>query len=293
MWSIIHVAVNFIVGAKVIGWIVPVHPELVAAYELAVTYNNGASVPLLVFAGLTRSTPQLRDDPGAYDRAVALIFSYVLLWNFTFWSLGVAHIERNAAKLKNRASVVNAEGHAASSTDSSREAPVSLATHVTVVDEEAMVEGGTLPRGMPLALQGNGGGRYDEEPVSSYRAPPPPDIKHATVRFAKAHLFASTIDTSFLSRARSVELLTMAGGVAWRVFRKAVLTPPVLGIIGGVVIGLSDGLHWLLFVPGGPLQPVGDVLALVGQPSVPCSNLILGGSLYHGLLDLWRIVQVC
>lgn len=297
-WSLLHAIVNFIVGAKVMGCMVPIDPELVAAYELAVTYNNGASVPLLVFAGLTRSTPQLRGDTGAYDRSVGLIFAYVLLWNFTFWSVGVAHIERNAARLR----AARAAAAAAAATAATAALPDLESADSHSGSPEQRPSGRDRKGPPPLSEQSEAGGSggYDARPlgpaglVAGSGAAPAATAPSLSVLFAPAAGAANSADgaMSVFSRQHWEAALYAGGGIAWRAFRKAIITPPVLGIIGGVVIGLSGPLRSLLFVPGGALQPIGDVLALVGQPSVPCSNLILGGSLYHGLADLWRIVQV-
>ena len=65
--------------------------------------------------------------------------------------------------------------------------------------------------------------------------------------------------------------------------RKVLLTPPMVGIGVGVVIGLIEPLRTAFFVRGGLLQSIGDITAMLGTPCVPLSNLVLAGSLYHGV----------
>lgn len=66
--------------------------------------------------------------------------------------------------------------------------------------------------------------------------------------------------------------------------QKALLTPPVVAVAGGITIGLITPLSSALFEDGGSLKIFGDVLIIVGQPAIPASNVVLAGSVYHGIV---------
>lgn len=202
LWCLLHAGVNYLVGGVVLPRLVAIERHFAATFTLAATFNNGASVPLLVFAGLVKA-PQLRSDVTAYDRAVVLIFLYVLLWNAVFWGAGVPIMQADVAS---------------------------------------------------RAQQPSGGGGSGSAAVR-----PPGDSGSAVTRLAHSVAAAA---------------------------RKALLTPPMLGIAIGVVVGMWPALGSAMFGADGWLAPVGGVTTLLGAPSVPISNLILGGSLYHGIVDL-------
>jgi predicted permease len=72
--------------------------------------------------------------------------------------------------------------------------------------------------------------------------------------------------------------------------RHGLLTPPVLAIAVGIIVGLSGGGD-VFFKRGGGLFPLGEVILLLADGAVPLSNLVLAGSLYHGLretIQRWR-----
>jgi predicted permease len=235
-WSIIHPVVNFLVGGLLVARIVKPERHFKITFQLAATFVNGASVPLLVMAGLCKS-PQLINDTTAYERAVVMVFLYVLLWNLLFWSAGNMLMENDVQKQKletasSASSTVATQETAGQVSQDSGDGHETKATH--------------------------------ERAVSIIPSPP---------------VVAPTSPV--------VPKRTDWRTLVWNIVRKAVLTPPVLGIVVGIVIGLWDPLRYVLFASDGALFSVGQVITLLGQPSIPISNIVLGGSLFQGLADLY------
>jgi predicted permease len=75
-----------------------------------------------------------------------------------------------------------------------------------------------------------------------------------------------------------------------KAMRAGLLTPPVVAIAIGILVGLTP-LQGALFERGGSLLPVGDVVATLGAAAIPMSNLVLAGSLFHGLRDAYERFQ--
>jgi predicted permease len=87
-WSIIHMAINYAVGWPIGKYVVKPEPHLRRSFILALTFNNNASVPLLLLAAVCKG-PQLAQDATAVERSVMYTFTYALVWNLLFWSLGL------------------------------------------------------------------------------------------------------------------------------------------------------------------------------------------------------------
>lgn len=271
LWSIIFMVVNGCVGMAV-QRAVAVEPHLRASFTLASVFNNSASVPLLLLNGLCKSS-QLADDPLAFERATAYIFAFSLPWNLCFWSAGLAFSRSDAIKQglllpdgssrTDEAAAAKKDEDAATSTNSA--GPVSLPER----------PGGSTPDSVDARSR-------DLEHGSLSRGDDDSDLK-VVASHGNALARSSTVFSSLCQSGASVYLMH-----ALETAKKSFLTPPVVAIFMGMGIGLWGGLRKAMFQRGGWLQPLGDVVNLLGQPSIPLSNLILAGSLFHGIRDLLR-----
>ncbi|KAF7074235.1 hypothetical protein CFC21_079136 [Triticum aestivum] len=61
------------------------------------------------------------------------------------------------------------------------------------------------------------------------------------------------------------------------------MTPPTISAIIGFVVGLVPWLKSLIIGDGAPLRVIQDSLDLMGNGTIPCITLILGGNLIQGL----------
>ncbi|XP_076935262.1 protein PIN-LIKES 7-like [Bidens hawaiensis] len=61
------------------------------------------------------------------------------------------------------------------------------------------------------------------------------------------------------------------------------LAPPTLGSFAGIVFGAIPLVKKLLIGEKAPLRVVQDSMTLLGDGTIPCLTLILGGNLTHGL----------
>lgn len=61
------------------------------------------------------------------------------------------------------------------------------------------------------------------------------------------------------------------------------LAPPTLGSIGGLVFGATPWLKNLVIGDDAPLRVIQDSVTLLGDGTLPCITLILGGNLIQGL----------
>lgn len=61
------------------------------------------------------------------------------------------------------------------------------------------------------------------------------------------------------------------------------LAPPTLGAIFGFIFGAVTFLRKLIVGEGAPLHVIQDSIALLGEGTIPCITLILGGNLIQGL----------
>jgi len=64
---------------------------------------------------------------------------------------------------------------------------------------------------------------------------------------------------------------------------QALFTAPVLSLFIGVIIGLAYPIRDALFDQHGSLKLFGDVMSITGQPAVPASNIVMAGSIFHGI----------
>lgn len=71
------------------------------------------------------------------------------------------------------------------------------------------------------------------------------------------------------------------------VLRKAILTPPIIAIMIGIVVGVAAPLRTTFFTKTGSLTSVGLVITQLGSPTIPLGNLLLGASLFSGLVDVY------
>jgi predicted permease len=274
LWSALHLVVCALVGWLAVRFLHTPAPHFRQTFLNSITYGNSGSVPLLMLAALSKS-PQLAADPGALDRGTVYIFLYMLPFNVVFWGVGLMSMQREAdalaaaAELEASAAAAKAAAHAASDPASPLAA---TANAVSVVAHAAPSSGpDDVPRDAPPAL--------------------------ATARALHFLLHAGVSRRAILALAPHLGVPAAAlaappgraAAVVARVgvaVRKAFFTPPVIGIAIGVAIGLTPPLRTALFTRGGVLQVLGDVITLLGTPSIPLSNLLLAASLYHGVVDI-------
>jgi len=60
---------------------------------------------------------------------------------------------------------------------------------------------------------------------------------------------------------------------------RQILSPPLIGIICGVILGAVGPLNRLLVCPGAPLRVCMDTVELIGTAAIPCALLIMGANL--------------
>ncbi|OGV57404.1 MAG: hypothetical protein A2X49_01255 [Lentisphaerae bacterium GWF2_52_8] len=61
-----------------------------------------------------------------------------------------------------------------------------------------------------------------------------------------------------------------------------VLTPPIIGMALGVLVGLIPFLRALFCVKTGVFSPILEAADILGMAAVPCALIVLGGKLAHG-----------
>uniref|UniRef100_A0ACD5XYS5 Uncharacterized protein n=1 Tax=Avena sativa TaxID=4498 RepID=A0ACD5XYS5_AVESA len=66
-------------------------------------------------------------------------------------------------------------------------------------------------------------------------------------------------------------------------FAEELMAPPTISAIIGFIVGLVPWLKSLLIGDGAPLRVIQDSLELMGNGTIPCITLILGGNLTQGL----------
>lgn len=86
-----------------------------------------------------------------------------------------------------------------------------------------------------------------------------------------------------------------SGGGGWLLGLKSlagrVVSPPVLGIAAGCVVGLTPQLHWLCISEGKHRAPLGFAIqaaSVLGDAAIPINTMLLGASLARG--PMWRAV---
>ena len=94
-WCLVHIAVSLGVGRLTLAAAAPPR-HLEGVYRMAIVFANAASLPFLLLSTLVQR-PALRSDPGAFDRAVAYCFSYLIPWWICIYSLGYEALRPAAA----------------------------------------------------------------------------------------------------------------------------------------------------------------------------------------------------
>ena len=250
-WSILHCAVNAVIGAVLVPRVVRIEPHFRAPFQVAAVFCNAASVPLLLLSGLAAVAP-LSSNPNAASQAVGGIFLYALPWNILFWSAGLSYLSYAVKRLQPLTAVL---------TSSER----SVAGDV---DDHASASGHGWDERQLDAAEGSAHSDAPSPSFSGSTTAPLERLLHRTV-----------------ARLQAQRLLHSSHRAAALGVLQKVLTPPVIGIFIGVGIGLWPDAKLSMFAPGGWLQPVGDVLTLCSLPAIPLSNLVLAASLYHGVVD--------
>ena len=85
-WALIHIAVGFVVGNITVAAARP-DANLKGVYRIALIWGNAASLPFLLLTTLVRRD-KLASDAGAFGRGVAYVFSYLIPWWISIYSLG-------------------------------------------------------------------------------------------------------------------------------------------------------------------------------------------------------------
>ncbi len=71
----------------------------------------------------------------------------------------------------------------------------------------------------------------------------------------------------------------LAGAPTRKAARRHLLSPPILSVLAGILVGVVPWLRGLLIGPGAPLALLTDTADLVGQATIPCALLLLGANL--------------
>ena len=61
-----------------------------------------------------------------------------------------------------------------------------------------------------------------------------------------------------------------------------IITPPLIGMLLGLIVGLIPFLKALFCTRAGLLVPVNDAAEIIGQATIPCALIVLGGRLSEG-----------
>uniref|UniRef100_A0A0D9XGJ3 Uncharacterized protein n=1 Tax=Leersia perrieri TaxID=77586 RepID=A0A0D9XGJ3_9ORYZ len=142
---------------------------------------------------------------------------------------------------------------------------------------------------------GNGEATYADE-----EAPLPVSAKlteHNEENQLVSHVMVSPVHIfreSDLSEMQEAPLLSCESGIAnkgiWTNLKETVhqvveelMAPPTVSAILGFVVGLVPWLKSLVIGDGAPLRVIQESLQLMGNGTIPCITLILGGNLTQGL----------
>ncbi|XP_062144082.1 protein PIN-LIKES 7-like [Alnus glutinosa] len=91
-----------------------------------------------------------------------------------------------------------------------------------------------------------------------------------------AHESASTVEK------RNISFWTKLVGLLHPILEE-LLAPPTLAAIVGLIVGAVTWLRNLMVGDGAPLRVIQDSIQLLGDGTIPCITLILGGNLTQGL----------
>ncbi|KAA0158345.1 hypothetical protein FNF31_05030 [Cafeteria roenbergensis] len=92
VWATVNLLISFVIAYFVLPRCVRVPQHLFVPFVLALTFNNSGSMPIVLLEPLARS-PALAADPDAYDRALAYIWVYGLVWQVMLWGFGAPAAE--------------------------------------------------------------------------------------------------------------------------------------------------------------------------------------------------------
>lgn len=308
VWATVNLLISFVIAYFVLPRCVRVPQHLFVPFVLALTFNNSGSMPIVLLEPLARS-PALAADPDAYDRALAYIWVYGLVWQVMLWGFGAPAAEEVGASLA--AARLSASAH-----DKRRECeeggpdalPASLPCDVgpaaqppaSALRDEEMAPAASrgvdckacpaeaprcaVPRDAAASPAPSGivpGGAAAVDIGAAATAPSGAGLLHRRSASDAAAAPPSRATPTQQGTSRSA---ACAGRCA-RVAKQVLTSPPVLGIAGGSCLGLVRPAGDALFSPAGSLAPVGSVISTLGAAMVGSSNLVLAGSLYHGSVD--------
>jgi len=95
IWSCVQLCVGLIVGYSTRKFARA--EDLEGVYLISCTWGNSVSLPLLLLTSLV-GQGSLREDKGAFQRAVSYCFSYTIPWWFTIYSVSFEIIRKMAVK---------------------------------------------------------------------------------------------------------------------------------------------------------------------------------------------------
>ncbi|KDP43785.1 hypothetical protein JCGZ_22412 [Jatropha curcas] len=123
---------------------------------------------------------------------------------------------------------------------------------------------------------------------------------HLLKQEEKEHAAKSVVDTETEAvvsqeHGKGVPFLNKLLGSLHKILEE-LLAPPTLGAILGFIFGAITFLRKLIVGDNAPLRVIQDSITLLGEGTIPCITLILGGNLIQGLrssrLKPWIIVSV-
>ncbi|KAL3527311.1 hypothetical protein ACH5RR_011967 [Cinchona calisaya] len=88
--------------------------------------------------------------------------------------------------------------------------------------------------------------------------------------------------SSFKSKERNASFLAKLYGFLFQIIEE-LMAPPTVGAIIGFIFGSIEWLKHLVIGDNAPLHVIQDTVALLGDGTIPCIILILGGNLIQGL----------
>ncbi|KAL3525157.1 hypothetical protein ACH5RR_013529 [Cinchona calisaya] len=87
---------------------------------------------------------------------------------------------------------------------------------------------------------------------------------------------------SFKSKERNASFWTKLFGILYQILEE-LMAPPTLAAIIGFIFGAIEWLKNLIIGDNAPLHVIQDSITLLGNGTIPCITLILGGNLIQGL----------
>lgn len=102
IWGFGNQSVGMVV-AVVMRSVVKVPGGLAHPFDIAMSFGNAGTLPLVLVETLSRQQP-LSSDPEALDKLTTFIFMYLVSWLLSFFSFGLTHLERGWPSLDRGAS---------------------------------------------------------------------------------------------------------------------------------------------------------------------------------------------